>query len=1394
MLPPLNLAAAESAKGSSTRFFSRKRVDGRDASSKSSSRSSVAHQQSAASDASSFSTSVRSAAGARSVTSPSSAAVATPRHDSPRNTYGPFQWYQAASSAGEDALGSTTTETSALDELSMIPREFFVLETNAVAPVAQYPPSHYQSRYSAQKSLWETIVFPALSPQTRQQVLLLRQTLEKMCSALPRSPEQASCYDSHMQVLAYTKEELRVYSICFHELIRQIKCICKEQSELLCEIRDHYDAALARMVNQVHELNQLVDKQQEQIGDLVLQHDHALRANDALVEKALRSQTDHEQAMLRSAQRRRQRDVEDQRDDSSSNDDDDDDGDRDCDDEEERQWRRERRNCVQLDQLHRARKRDALVAENMAAARLQSAYHRYHVRKEQHRLALREEKHIAALDIQRSYRGFKQRQIALHRRAVAQVILRRRKEAAAIELLQANVRAYLLKQKRVDTRESKRSVSLLKVSGEVITEEPSTVGGDLTSSCGVVETVPPEELAATQEPGTFAVCAIDGSDRSASMMEFLNKLGDLTLSISTLQARVDARGDERARALPGQSGDDVTNASHEDTDHMFANNKTLVNGSDRCEGDEQDQLKEKIEEAEALMDLFHEAVRSLWVAPSQGTTPLEPQQRLLSRERQATDMGDRGDCATPVVHRLSQSTSTSSLDLRFLPFDVSADPLDRIGNEGRGDGRRSTSRGSLATVSATTPIAAPSSGTRRLSSTPPPAVPNAPHRRPTEPDLDHNGDFHLDESLWNAELNAVRLDESRASQARSMKLLCELLSTRETKKRFVWLKQLMSDTYDTIVGRLREVPLRSLRHFISTRCALAMSLEEWRRHHTSELLRLGHDADPALTSLSFNMADIIREHFRCQSGLKHLVQQAMDNVTSCMDTFRSADPDVERFSAFFGMERSHADLLFYCVCRHLAAQGDSVEVAAGHQSVRRQPSFHPDTMRELIDLPHALRVARMLFRVDEGESIRDADAVFVEVENPVYKRFQPSAAYDQFEAVLSVYFVEESYRVGSIKSNQSADTASRDLPPRSDTTTAPRVESIARPSNVNQFHSKQFNAVASRSPLVRQRHQLTTPPPRTKLGPCVSGIQSATGGTATERKWVYFDGFVELLLRYRSEMSHFHLFTRWTRELFSSATRQPSASGAAVEMAETQDEASESPPRLLSDSLFVETLVPYSLGPSERELTNIFHNALKQRNLQQWMPPRVFTSVVLLMLRNGSVGLSSFCPQSRAKNGSSCGSAAANNLARQGQSEDKRWMQLARKWRSYESEFEKAVEGIYETPDGDTVAATRLLELRNELFQLFIASSGMENLKRAEEIVEQIMKMATTQRKQDQVHFDRIDLTRAYHLDSNDDSDKDSEDSDEGNLVQELAADLQNSERQDGVAGADAAWNTDTSM
>ncbi|KAF1329029.1 hypothetical protein FI667_g6373, partial [Globisporangium splendens] len=236
-------------------------------------------------------------------------------------------------------------------------------------------------------------------------------------------------------------------------------------------------------------------------------------------------------------------------------------------------------------------------------------------------------------------------------------------------------------------------------------------------------------------------------------------------------------------------------------------------------------------------------------------------------------------------------------------------------------------------------------------------------------------------------------------------------------------------------------------------------------------------------------------------------------------------------------------------------------------------------------------------------------------------------------------------------------------------------------------------------------------------------------------------------------MNHFHLFTQWTRELYATTV---AVDAAVVGTTANFDGANEESIHLLDDSAFVDVLTPYPLGVMERELRSIFHNALKQRSLQQWMPSRVFVSVVLLMLRNGLLSVSStFRPQQQSKKR---GHTRGRGSSRE-EIEEKRRMRLALKWRTCENAFEMALEALDEsTSEKHAVTATRLLEWRNELYRLFIQSSGSNDLQCAEDLCKPI---AAGINEQLTSHGGATEMMMPL-LDSDEDDYEDRDDGDDG--------------------------------
>ncbi|RLN53658.1 hypothetical protein BBJ28_00022006 [Nothophytophthora sp. Chile5] len=571
----------------------------------------------------------------------------------------------------------------------------------------------------------------------------------------------------------------------------------------------------------------------------------------------------------------------------------------------------------------------------------------------------------------------------------------------------------------------------------------------------------------------------------------------------------------------------------------------------------------------------------------------------------------------------------------------------------------------------------------------------------------------------------------------------QMLASREQRKRFVALKQFIADIYETIVGKLKELPPRRLAETVTSRCHLALSFVEWRQQRAqicSRAIAADQPGELLPSPISFSIDELTREHFRCQLGLKQLADAAFANLQESIDAFTAVDPDVKRFHEFLTHERSEEELVFCCVCRYLCVtsltKDESTSAGSSH---RRQPVFHAVTMREVMDVSHALELAKLLFRVEEETAILASDASLIEVENAVYQQYLPTNGYHQFEAIVSSYFVDADASTATTPASkevldeeehgdESISSGNR-RPPGS-----PRHASVlVRPTNCNQFHAKQYNLQAARSPLIRRQQSQ-------RLS---QGLPFAA--CAPTSKWVHFEEVLALLLRYRGEMNHFHLFAYWVQELFSLATSKASAT--ADNGTARSAQAPSNPPKLLDDAAFVETLMPLSLGPTEREFKNIFHNSLRQRRLRLLMPLRVFTSVALLLLRNGLLSVSSYAPlqakgtrlpslEDDEKEDRAVIDTRQRTLSIREQDDDRAWRTLALKWRGQEAAFEAAIEAIYhETPsttsstaDKDaragegtnrTALALQLLQLRQELYELFESRSGRgRDLKRAQEVYE----------------------------------------------------------------------------
>ncbi|KAG3202046.1 hypothetical protein PC128_g3480 [Phytophthora cactorum] len=1155
----------------------------------------------------------------------------------------------------------------------MIPREFFVVETNAVLLPQKYPPNQYKSTLNTQGQ-WETVVFPALTPRNRQQVLYLRQTLGKMRATMPQFEEKSESFgpetgsvvaERRRLIIEYTSQETQIYSHCFHELARQIKCICKEQSELLHEIRERYDTAVARLINQLKIVNQQSNQQQDQLTELKTQLGRVLEEKEQLVQRIqeLEHQAKsgppltaaHEAFKLRKARRqtRRRSDEEFDDEDKSSGSDI---------DEDEAEWRRQRDSAAVKRPLISS-KRDSTKELNLAATRLQAAFQKYQTRKEQTRVTIRVEKQAAAMDIQRSYRGFRDRQLALHRRAIMRTIMRRREENAAVELMQANVRAYLLNRRR-SAKLKLSSVSLLKPSGDSDLELRVVTPAPAQNPEPITEVVTP----ATNETNNEDTIKEDDDKQVAedtkpnprqTLIRLLTTFRELASVISMFH---------REEAQSVKSSDMTEKDDTPKKQRDLPSRPASAAPSEALDDEDVELFQQTMQEAQALVGSLHIVL---------GTVPEEAS---ISDDEQSLDGSNEEE-------NCDDAAQTDLLDDLDQAQNDNIDVDQQLAIDSKSDTNAFDEDDAL----------------------------NVPFGEREAMRLQNYAELHLDDSLWSS---AMYYPASRLDMAETECLWAPVLASREQRKRLVVLKQFMSDIYDTIVGKLKELPSRYLTELLASRCHLTLSFVEWRQQRSQLFSRAVAADQPAeqMTPLNFNIEQLAREHFRCRLGLPQLIDAALANLVESMEDFAAIDPDVKRFHEFMSNERSEEELVFCCVCRYLCAHrltSDKSPAGTASSSYHRQPMFHPVTMREIIDFPHVLELAKILFRVEDESFIVESDTPFTEVENVVYRQYLPTNGYHQFESIVSSFFVDPDSQAAAVSSTIEEDTDSQPLANscRRPDGSPRRASAMVRPTNYNQFHSKHFNSQAPRSPIVRHQQ------PRSPL------VWPPTSTASGDLKWVYFEEVLALLIKYRGEMNHFHLFSYWVQELFNLAAANSASSDA-------NSIGRENAVKLLDDSAFVETLMPLSLGPSERELRNIFHNSLRQRKLQVFMPLRVFTSVALLLLRNGLLSVSTYAPMQKPRTctGDSTGTRQRSLSIRE-ENEDKQWRALALKWRTQESSFEAAIEAIYhdpppDQPDGSTPVdktraahALQLLQLRQELYDLFASRSGRgRDLKRAHEI------------------------------------------------------------------------------
>jgi hypothetical protein len=138
---------------------------------------------------------------------------------------------------------------------SLIPEEYHIHKRVGVVGL-----EYHQDQYTTQSLAHDNhvTVFPSMNPGGRYEVLALKSTMDQMLEKAGLPPEDADLQGPSQvhNLLELVRQEQLVYSICFHELIRQVSVQCAERGELLQEIRSRYTQLLDRVPRQVMSLHE----------------------------------------------------------------------------------------------------------------------------------------------------------------------------------------------------------------------------------------------------------------------------------------------------------------------------------------------------------------------------------------------------------------------------------------------------------------------------------------------------------------------------------------------------------------------------------------------------------------------------------------------------------------------------------------------------------------------------------------------------------------------------------------------------------------------------------------------------------------------------------------------------------------------------------------------------------------------------------------------------------------------------------------------------------------------------------------------------------------------------------------------------------------------------------
>ncbi|KDO22685.1 hypothetical protein SPRG_10999 [Saprolegnia parasitica CBS 223.65] len=877
--------------------------------------------------------------------------------------------------------------------VSYIPREYYVVETHAVPT---YNPQQFASSFKVGPNghgIWETIVFPSLEPHTRQEVLYLQQALHAMQANA--ATEASSSAPS--QVAA----EWRIYAVVFHELIRQMKFICKEQATIVTYLVSQMQSLFVRL------------------------HDHVkiLEAASLLVPPTTVQVLTPAPPPTPKPPASGHRPCP-----SKPEEEDDDDADEEgfvcslCLEYSKDPAREATRRSTLLSSITMRHLGTSINGDNrklQAIRKLQAVFRGYRIRRDKWIVDRVRRRQHAARTIQRAFQRFEQRKRAIAKKRAQDTWRKHVTMILAVRRLQKRVRKFL--QVGREYREGQLSLvaNRFKLAGRDLSQV-------LDEKCTQLETISRrlqnfqiqiQHMVALIVPGTRPAPATTlRLSQEVSEVDPVDCCGDVHLALVELHHHV---SELHVREQRVQRESEATLCKLREAQRAWDEAKRANVGFGKDDDDED--------------------TIDGWAigAPRTSSSPARPTSVVRTAAPDVPEPEPHGNKS------LTQELYATMKPLRYGKKWLAHTNLKR----------EPTVESPVATIETSAlhddvvVVATERSGS--LAST--------GHSVTTE---GHRG--------------AVLMHRFRSTQ-----------SLERPRRPLGWVKQLLVHIYETIALALRE-ERQSWPPHVATALVhqfdLSLTLPE--AQAVASAMRDLRSAKPA-TSLS----DIICRHFQAHFGLPQLVDQAIYDLATHIHEYAQRDPDVHLFQHFLNGTRSRANLAFFSYVRQLCAALSRDDAS----SSPRLPYLHATSSRELIDVPHALKVAQILLRVRDETILLEADPL-VDLNGRT-----PSALFEQCRAAIEAKAQE------AVRETHEFDQDGNDNDDESIEKPRHAFNALLQPL---KFHS---HLPASRSP-VRSRVQTTHPP---SLSPVL-----------------YFADFFDILCKFHAEV-HVHATQReWLQETF----------------------------------------------------------------------------------------------------------------------------------------------------------------------------------------------------------------------------------------------------------------------